>query len=96
MFFLTVFEQQDSTLESTETSTKFDPQKCCSILKEKEANTTAKAMNVEIIFMNEECFIPQSYEFLENQRGNPPNIIITLTIVYCFDFLFLQKLFYGF
>jgi hypothetical protein len=53
-------------------------------------------MNVEIIFMNEECFIPQSYEFLENQRLDPPNIIRTLTIVYCFDFLFLQKLFYGF
>jgi len=53
-------------------------------------------MNVEIIFMNEECFIPQSYEFLENQRLNPPNIIRILTIVYCFDFLFLQKLFYGF
>jgi hypothetical protein len=96
LFFSTPFEQQDSTLESTETSTKFEPQKCCSILKEKEANTTAKAMNVEIVFMKDECFISQSYEFLENQRENPANIIRTLTIVYCFDFLLLQKLYYEF
>jgi len=51
---------------------------------------------VEIIFEKEECFIPQSYEFLENQRLNPANIIRTLTVVYCFDFLLLPKLFYEF
>jgi hypothetical protein len=49
--------QQDSTFETTETSTKFAPQKCFSILKENEAVTTATAMTVDIIFVNAECFM---------------------------------------
>lgn len=50
-------EQQGSILDTTETSTKFDPQKCFSILKEKEANTTANAMSVEVNFFKIECFM---------------------------------------
>ncbi len=73
--------QQVSTLDTTETSTKFDPQKCCSILKEKEDNTTASAMVVDIIFENTECFILQIYKFLLNQRFNTHIINKTLTRV---------------
>ena len=49
--------QQDSTFETTGTSTKFAPQKRCSILKENEAVTTAKAIIVDTIFVNVECYM---------------------------------------
>ena len=49
--------QQDSNFETTETSTRFAQQKCCSILKENEAVTTATAIIVDTIFVKAECFM---------------------------------------
>jgi hypothetical protein len=61
---LATTQQQEAVSEVTEISIKFEPQYFFSILKENEAITTAKAMNVDTIFVNTEDFILQSYKYL--------------------------------